>query len=49
MHIDPDITRDAQTVRDDYHGLIRHQVLELVPQGANNVLDIGGGIGARAA
>jgi len=49
MHIDPAITRDAQKIRENYHGLIRHQVLELVPQGANNVLDVGGGIGASAA
>ncbi|WP_420587427.1 class I SAM-dependent methyltransferase [Ruegeria sp.] len=35
-------------VRDDYHALVRKDVLDLVPDGRNAVLDIGGGIGASA-
>ena len=35
-------------VREDYHALVREDVLDLVPQGQNTVLDIGGGIGASA-
>lgn len=39
----------TQPVREDYHALIRKEVLKLVPEGQNNVLDVGGGIGASAA
>jgi len=35
-------------VREDYHALVREDVLSLVPIGQNAVLDIGGGIGASA-
>lgn len=37
------------SIREDYHSLVRRQVLELVPTGPNKVLDVGGGIGASAA
>lgn len=33
--------------RPGYHGLIRSDVLHLVPDGKNRVLDVGGGIGAN--
>ncbi len=36
-------------VRPAYHALVRHQILELVPEGMSHVLDVGGGIGASAA
>lgn len=48
MQIDPGLCDSAAPVRDDYHGLIRHEVLRLVPHGKNHVLDVGGGIGASA-
>lgn len=41
--------QDGQTVRGEYHSLIRREVLELVPDGQESVLDVGGGIGASAA
>jgi 2-polyprenyl-3-methyl-5-hydroxy-6-metoxy-1,4-benzoquinol methylase len=37
------------TVRDDYHALVREKVLQLVPEKAGAVPDVGGGIGASAA
>ncbi len=40
---------DAPDVRADYHARVRTEVLELVPAGTKNVLDIGGGIGASAS
>lgn len=40
---------DAPEVRDEYHALVRPDVLSLVPEGARNVLDVGGGIGASSA
>lgn len=40
---------NALKVRDNYHALVRHEVLKLVPAGQHNVLDVGGGIGASAA
>jgi 2-polyprenyl-3-methyl-5-hydroxy-6-metoxy-1,4-benzoquinol methylase len=45
---DPDVTGNP-AVRQDYHALIRHDVLDLVPNRAGRVLDVGGGIGASAA
>lgn len=39
---------DTAAIRDDYHALVREDVLSLVPEGANTVLDVGGGIGASA-
>ena len=36
-------------IREDYHALVRKDVLGLVPNGQNAVLDIGGGIGASAS
>lgn len=36
-------------VRDNYHALVRREVLELVPQDAGKVLDVGGGVGASSA
>lgn len=35
-------------IREEYHSLVRHEVLELVPDGQKNILDVGGGIGASA-
>ncbi len=40
---------DTHPVRDNYHALVRHEVLKLVPDGVHNVLDVGGGVGASAA
>ncbi|MGB3146346.1 MAG: methyltransferase domain-containing protein [Paracoccaceae bacterium] len=39
----------APQVREDYHSLVRKEVLALVPDGLNSVLDIGGGVGGSAA
>lgn len=52
VHITPD--SDAKesfvgSVKQGYHDLVRHDVLELVSTGEHNVLDIGGGVGACAA
>lgn len=43
------MTTETVAVRDEYHSLVRHKILELVPEGPNSVLDVGGGIGASAA
>jgi len=43
------VTNHSPIVRDDYHALVRTDVLELVPQDTHAVLDIGGGIGGSAA
>lgn len=40
---------DDTSVRTDYHARVRDDVLELVPDGTQTVLDIGGGIGSSAA
>ncbi|MEB8388425.1 class I SAM-dependent methyltransferase [Rhodobacteraceae bacterium KMM 6894] len=36
-------------VRQEYHSLVRKDVLELVPDGMNSVLDVGGGTGGSSA
>lgn len=41
--------KPANGISPEYHALIRHEVLRLVPKGAHNVLDIGGGVGCSAA
>lgn len=43
------LPQDWVGVRDEYHTLVRQDVLDLVPDGQRNVLDVGGGIGASAA
>lgn len=40
---------DGTIVRDEYHSLVRKDVLELVPSGQKKILDVGGGTGASAA
>jgi 2-polyprenyl-3-methyl-5-hydroxy-6-metoxy-1,4-benzoquinol methylase len=40
---------EPAAVRSDYHARVRTEVLDLVPEGPNRVLDVGGGIGASAA
>ena len=42
------MSEDTVNIREEYHSLIRHEVLELVPDGQKNILDVGGGIGASA-
>lgn len=37
---------EEQKVRNSYHGRVRSEVLDLVPDGSGKVLDVGGGIGA---
>jgi 2-polyprenyl-3-methyl-5-hydroxy-6-metoxy-1,4-benzoquinol methylase len=41
--------RDELEMREDYHARVRPDVLELVPDRADKVLDVGGGIGANVA
>ena len=41
--------RDELEMREDYHARVRPDVLELVPDHADKVLDVGGGIGANVA
>ncbi|MEM1164609.1 MAG: methyltransferase domain-containing protein [Pseudomonadota bacterium] len=36
-------------MRADYHGLVRQDVLPLMPTGGGRLLDLGGGVGATAA
>ena len=36
------------TVPEDYHTKVRVGPLEMVPEGPNNILDVGGGVGANA-
>ena len=43
------ITRQQLNLDAEYHALIRHEVLRLVPDGKHRLLDVGGGIGASAA
>lgn len=49
MRIDTPALEIPLAVREDYHALVRTEVLKLVPEGESNVLDVGGGIGASAA
>lgn len=42
------MTTETIDIREEYHSLVRHQVLELVPDGQKDILDVGGGIGASA-
>ncbi|EEB82513.1 class I SAM-dependent methyltransferase [Roseobacter sp. GAI101] len=49
MRIDTPALEIPLAVREDYHALVRTEVLKLVPEGENNVLDVGGGIGASSA
>ena len=39
---------EHHNVPEDYHSKVRVGPLELVPEGRNNILDVGGGVGANA-
>lgn len=42
-------TTSKHSIKESYHGLVRHEVLKLAPLCCGNVLDVGGGIGASSA